>query len=120
MLFQVHKSLQRIREKRLINFIDWGPANIQVVVSKKSPYIKTSHRVSGMMLANNTCIRHLFKSCLNQYDKLMRRKAFLDQYEKYDIFQENFAEFQESKEMVESLIHEYEKCQEKKIVGSIN
>ncbi|CAL6309885.1 unnamed protein product [Bathycoccus prasinos] len=28
--FQVHKSLQRIREKRLINFIDWGPANIQV------------------------------------------------------------------------------------------
>ncbi|CAL6306144.1 unnamed protein product [Bathycoccus prasinos] len=81
--FQVHKSLQRIREKRLINFIDWGPANIQVVVSRKSPYVQTSHRVSGMMLANNTCA------------------------------QENFTEFDDSKEVLESLINEYEKCQEK-------
>mmetsp|Transcript_726 Transcript_726/g.2092 ORF Transcript_726/g.2092 Transcript_726/m.2092 type:complete len:178 (+) Transcript_726:965-1498(+) len=111
--FQVHKGLQRIREKKLINFIDWVPANIQVVVSRKSPYIQTSHRVSGMMLANNTCIRHLFKSCLSHYDKLMRRKAFLDQYEKYSIFRENFLEFDDSKEVLESLINEYEKCQEK-------
>jgi tubulin gamma len=43
----------------------------------------------------------------------MRRKAFLDQYEKYDIFRENFTEFDDSKEVVESLINEYEKCQEK-------
>ena len=27
---QVHKSLQRIRERNLANFIDWGPASIQV------------------------------------------------------------------------------------------
>jgi hypothetical protein len=27
---QVHKSLQRIRERKLANFIDWGPASIQV------------------------------------------------------------------------------------------
>ena len=26
---QVHKSLQRIRERNLANFIDWGPASIQ-------------------------------------------------------------------------------------------
>ena len=26
---QVHKSLQRIRERDLANFIDWGPASIQ-------------------------------------------------------------------------------------------
>ena len=26
----VHKSLQRIREKKLVNFIPWGPASIQV------------------------------------------------------------------------------------------
>ena len=28
--FQVHKSLQRIRERKLANFIPWGPASIQV------------------------------------------------------------------------------------------
>ena len=27
---QVHKSLQRIRERKLANFIPWGPASIQV------------------------------------------------------------------------------------------
>lgn len=27
---QVHKSLQRIRERKSANFIEWGPASIQV------------------------------------------------------------------------------------------
>lgn len=56
---QVHKSLQRIRERKLARFIDWGPASIQVALSRKSPYLKTSHKVSGMMLANNTSIAHV-------------------------------------------------------------
>lgn len=30
LLEQVHKSLQRIRERKLANFIEWGPASIQV------------------------------------------------------------------------------------------
>ena len=56
---QVHKSLQRIREKKLANFIDWGPASIQIALSKKSPYIETAYKVSGLMLANNTSIHHV-------------------------------------------------------------
>lgn len=57
---QVHKSLQRIRERKLANFIPWSPASIQVALSRKSPYIQTQHRVSGLMLANHTnisCVR---------------------------------------------------------------
>lgn len=53
---QVHKSLQRIRERQLARFIPWGPASIQVALSKKSPYVKTAHRVSGLMMANHTSI----------------------------------------------------------------
>ena len=30
---QVHKSLQRIRERKLANFIPWGPASIQVALA---------------------------------------------------------------------------------------
>ena len=56
---QIHKSLQRVREKKLANFIDWGPASIQVALSKKSPYVETPHKVSGLMLANNTSIHHV-------------------------------------------------------------
>ncbi len=43
----------------MANFIDWGPASIQVALSKKSPYIETSHKVSGLMMANNTSIHHV-------------------------------------------------------------
>ena len=52
----VHKSLLRIRERRLAQFIPWGPASIQVALSRKSPYVQTNHRVSGLMLANHTSI----------------------------------------------------------------
>lgn len=43
----------------MANFIDWGPASIQVALSKKSPFIETSHKVSGLMMANNTSIYHV-------------------------------------------------------------
>ena len=79
---QVHKSLQRIRERQLCSFIPWGPASIQVALSRKSPYVKTPHRVSGLMLANHTSIRDLFHRIAQQYDKLRKRDAFLDNYRK--------------------------------------
>lgn len=56
----VHKSLLRIRERKLATFIPWGPASIQVALSKKSPYIQTSHKVSGLMLANHTSIASVY------------------------------------------------------------
>ena len=68
---QVHKSLQRIRERRTANFIEWGPASIQVALSKTSPYVTSAHRVSGLMLANHTSIRHLFNKIVRDYEKLM-------------------------------------------------
>ena len=68
---QVHKSLQRIRERQLCSFIPWGPASIQVALSRKSPYVHSPHRVSGLMLANHTSIRDLFSRILKQYDQLL-------------------------------------------------
>lgn len=56
---QVHKSLQRIRERKMARFIPWGPASIQVALSRKSSYIKTAHRVSGLMMANHTGIHRV-------------------------------------------------------------
>lgn len=34
-MLQVHESLQRIRERKLVNFIEWGPASIQVYFNSK-------------------------------------------------------------------------------------
>ena len=122
---QVHKSLQRIRERKLANFIPWGPASIQVTLiflmkqpllyvrtfqvalSRKSPYVSTSHRVSGLMLANHTSISTLFEKALRDYDKLKKRDAFLDQFKKEAMFSDNLDEFDDSREVVQQLVDEY-------------
>ncbi|CAK8682727.1 tubulin gamma-1 chain [Clavelina lepadiformis] len=105
---QVHKSLQRIRERKLAQFIPWGPASIQVALSRKSPYVSLPHRVSGLMLANHTSISALFARASRQFDKLRKREAFLEQFRKEDMFKENLDEMDASREIVQQLIDEYQ------------
>ena len=79
----------------------------QVALSRKSPYVNTSHRVSGLMLANHTSISTLFEKALRDYDKLKKRDAFLDQFKKEDMFSDNLDEFDDSREVVQQLVDEY-------------
>ena len=90
---QVHKALQRIQERKIAKFIDWGPASIQVALSRKSPFVETPHKVSGLMMANHTSIGHLFQLTIKQYDKLRSRGAFLDAFQKQPIFVDGLEEF---------------------------
>lgn len=104
---QVHKALQRIRERKLVDFIPWGPASIQVALSKKSPYVESANKVSGLMLANHTSMAQLFATTLNQYDKLRKRNAFLEQYRREPVFANDLDEFDSAREVVSELIDEY-------------
>ena len=94
---QVHKALQRIRERKLVDFIPWGPASIQVALSRKSPYVETANKVSGLMIANHTSMAQLFRHTVSQYDKLKKRNAFLDQYRKEPMFANGLEEFDSSR-----------------------
>ncbi|TFK55014.1 tubulin-domain-containing protein [Heliocybe sulcata] len=107
----VHQSLLRIRERQLANFIPWGPASIQVALTRRSPYVATSHRVSGLMLANHTSIASLFKRMLDQYDRLRKRNAFLDQYKKERMFENGLEEFDDARATAEELLKEYKACE---------
>ncbi|PWA44703.1 hypothetical protein CTI12_AA519840 [Artemisia annua] len=90
-------SLQRLRERKLVNFIEWGPASIQV---------------SGLMLASYTGIRHLYAKCLSQYSLLGKRQAFLDKCKSFPVFADNdLSEFDESKDLSDSLVDEYMACE---------
>ncbi|KAK5244367.1 gamma-tubulin [Cryomyces antarcticus] len=106
----VHKSLLRIRERRLATFIPWGPASIQVALTRKSPYMQTANspRVSGLMLANHTGIATLFKRTVHQFDMLWKKKAFIEQYKREDPFRDGLGEFDEARQVVQDLIGEYE------------
>ncbi|EMC99202.1 hypothetical protein BAUCODRAFT_395081 [Baudoinia panamericana UAMH 10762] len=115
----VHKSLLRIRERNLANFIPWGPASIQVALTRTSPYLQppyTDHnppRVSGLMLANHTGIATLFKRIVSQYDAFRKRNAFLEQYKREEPFRDGLGEFDEAREVVMDLINEYEEAESK-------
>lgn len=103
---QVHKSLQRIRERKLAQFVPWGPAGIQVALSRRSPYVQTAHRVSGLMLANHTSIASLFERTLSSFNLLRKKKAFMDKYREEKNF-ELFEEFDSAHDVVKEVIDEY-------------
>lgn len=103
---QVHKSLQRIREKKLAQFVSWGPAGIQVALAKRSPYVQASHRVSGLMLANHTSISSLFERTLSSFNPLRKKQAFMDRFKSIVDF-DIFTEFDSASDVVKEVIDEY-------------
>eukprot|EP00434_Breviolum_minutum_P009154 symbB.v1.2.008066.t1/scaffold504.1/size194584/2 len=94
-------------QRKLAKFIRWGPASIQVALSRQSPYLQQAHKVSGLMLANHTAICQLFDRCVKQYEKLRSRNAFLENYRQEPLFAESLDEFDHAKEVVVSLSDEY-------------
>ena len=53
---EISSSLKRIREQNLMHFIPWGPQSISMVLAKRSPYVNSTSRVSGLMIANHSGI----------------------------------------------------------------
>lgn len=115
--WQVHKSLLRIRERQLASFIPWGPASIQVALTRTSPYLSppytttTPPRVSGLMLANHTGIATLFERIVKQYDRLRKRNAFLEPYKREEPFRDGLGQFDEAREVVMELVGEYREAE---------
>ena len=112
----VHKSLARIRDQKLARFADWAPAAVQVALARPPPFGAARHRVSGLMLANHTGVRHLLSSTVAAHDKLIRRRAFLDRYAQHPLFHtldgrrtvECLDEFDDAREVVVGVAAEYE------------
>lgn len=50
----------------------------------------------------------LFDRALQQYDKLRKREAFLEQFRKEKMFEDNLNELDNSREVVECLVKEYQ------------
>jgi tubulin gamma len=104
---EVHNGLSRMRERNMIEFIPWGPASMQVVISARSPYAPASSRISGLMLANHTSIAALFAKTLQHFEVLWNRGVFLEPYKKTRMFSDSLEEFTDSVDVVKKLIAEY-------------
>lgn len=97
----------RIKERKLAEMIDWGPASNQVAISKKSPYDSSPYKISGLMLANHTSIRQPIIQIIKNYEQLRNRAAYLDNYKQTSVFEKNFDEFDNSLEVTQDLMDEY-------------
>lgn len=109
----VHKSLLRIRERNLVNFVPSAPTSLQISLSRRSPYLTSPSRISGLMLANHTSITSLFQRTLDQFERLWKRQAFLEPYKKQSMFENDGlqAEFEDAREIVKGLVHEYKRLE---------
>ena len=92
-----------------------GAREHQVALSRKSPYVKNPYRVSELMLANHTSIRDLFLRICQQYDKMRKKGAYL--LRKVDMFADDLTEFDESREIVQSLVEEYRASESKDYIS---
>lgn len=111
----IHKSLLRIRERNLATFVPSAPTSIQISLSRRSPYLyntpEASSRISGLMLANHTSIASLFQRTVDQFDRLWKRQAFLDQYKRQPMFEDGLQEFEDARGHVKDLIQEYKQLE---------
>ncbi|ODV61314.1 gamma-tubulin [Ascoidea rubescens DSM 1968] len=142
----IQRAILKIQER--VSFVPWATSNINLLYTKKSPYLKynrnskrninnsdnnsgsnngrnkplnmnSNNDVSGLMLSNETNIVVLFKKILKNFDKLIKRNAFLENYKKGagSLFSEGSSgnneliqEFNDSKESVQNLIDAYTAC----------
>lgn len=104
---EIRNSLQRIHDRELARFVPWQPSSLQVALSRRSPFVDAQCKISGLMLANHTGISSLFNTAVVQFDKLRKKEAFLDQFKKYDMFQDGMVQLDDSRNVVQDLIDEY-------------
>lgn len=112
----VHKAILKLKEKNTMQFAPWKPSSMQINVARRSPCLEDGDtqggRISGLMLANHTSVAQLFKSTIDQYDRLRKRNAFLEQYRKLDMFKDGLEEFDVSRESLLDVTEEYLACEQ--------
>ena len=74
---EIHTALRQVRDTNSLRFIPWGPASLQLALSRSSSFVKSQHRVSGLMLANHTSIRYIFKGIVERAKKISKARAFM-------------------------------------------
>jgi tubulin gamma len=105
---EIQSALGQIRDSRTLRFIPWGPASVQLAISRKSPYVETPNRVSGLMLANHTNIRTLLDEICGHFNKMFKSEAFLHNFEATQVMNRNAKkEFTESVEVIKEVMGEY-------------
>lgn len=110
----IRKAVAKINQR--VNFVDWVPLAIQMVNGRKSPFVSQPNeqrQLSGIQLSNNNLMISMFEKISEQFDRLYKRKAYINNYLPVTISDEAYEVelmFQDSKESVLRVIDEYKAC----------
>ncbi|KAL7713877.1 Tubulin gamma chain [Entamoeba marina] len=94
---EINEALQRFTDRRLVDFVPWNKDSLKIVNTRVSPIVKRGSRISGLMLANHTSVRHYFEDILKSFNQMYKKGVYLESYQ--------------SKDIVKCVIDEYEKAE---------
>lgn len=63
---EVHSSMQTIANQNAPRFVPWGPNSVQVILAPRSPFVSAASRVTGLMMANHSCVGEVGKEWGNE------------------------------------------------------
>ncbi|KAK8829540.1 tubulin gamma chain [Blastocystis sp. ATCC 50177/Nand II] len=108
---EVHSSMQTIANQNAPRFVPWGPNSVQVILAPRSPFVSAASRVTGLMMANHSCVGEIFSVIGRQFDTIFKRKAYLANYLNLPLFNNDDSEFKECRELLGDVVKEYKEAE---------
>jgi tubulin gamma len=107
----LHSVLDRVSQsqRHRFKYPPWSSMTLDVTSCNHSPYVDRNYRVSGLLLANHTNIATMFERMIAQFDKLRKKKAFLDRFQE-GILQDNIELMDASRDKVADLVATYKEA----------
>ncbi|KAH7697134.1 gamma tubulin 2, partial [Aphelenchoides avenae] len=104
----LHGVLERVsmNQRHKFRYPPWSSATLDVTSCAYSPYLERKNKLSGLLLANHTNIARMFERMVSQFDKLWKKRAFVDRFQE-GIFREDVSRMEDSRRKVENLIALY-------------
>lgn len=101
------KKLQGIYDTEHLNFVPSSINSAQVVIAKRSPFIHHRTKLNGLALANSTAVADCFIRTISQFDPIYSRGAFLSEFRRYEMFQDDTSLLADAAEVTRDLIAQY-------------
>lgn len=105
---EAEKSINALRNKNTGSFVEWIPDNTMTSVCHV-PSSFNQLDVSGTFLTNSTSISQSFRTLSDNFEKMMKAKAYVHWYTQEGM---DIAEFQEALSNVRDLVADYQQYQE--------
>ncbi|CAF1432888.1 unnamed protein product [Didymodactylos carnosus] len=99
---EVDEQMLDVKNRKSSYFVEWIPDNVKTAVFNTE---HTGFQMSATLIGNSTAIQELFKSILEQFKPMFRRRAFLHWYTGAGMGE---MEFTQCESDMSSLISEYQ------------